>query len=491
MDNNVLNNLVLYRSKWFSDLVDERKISEVLMTKPTQMTSTLSYIFGVYEGVGNVLDLLTSGIGRTTTIESNEYEWDVMIDHDRAIAIRDAKWNNTTIASTDTPGIGNTPVQLWLEEKWFGPGAVLAFDDRNYLVRVSGEPYQDGTEWVYTVYMADGQPESYILPSLLSPGKQVSREGSAYEEYSEEADIVNYMTPFKLRNRLNILRLSYDITGSAYSTVMVIEMKVPGTNKSTKYWADYQEWVALKQWYKTIDRWLVYSKHNGLSDGTTLLKGTNGRPVYTGAGLLQQIAPSNTRYYTTLTLSLLEDFMSDLSYNILDKGNRKFVGLTGEMGLREFDRIIRDKVVGLSVSIVDSKFVSGSGQDLILGGQFTTYRWLNGMEFTVKHFPLFDDVILNRKLHPVTGKPLESYRFLILDIGMRGGEPNLVKVVRKDREMVMINTSGLVAPGTGHGKSISTLRSNAKDGYSVHFLSECGVMLKDPTTSGQLICDAD
>jgi hypothetical protein len=490
MDNNVLNSLVLYRSKWFSDLVEERKISEVLMTKPTQMTSTLSYIFGMYEGAGNVLDLLTSGIGRTVTIESNDYEWDVMIDHDRAITIRDAKVQGSAIASTDTPGINGQPIQLWLEDKWFGPGAIIAFDDRNYIARVEGEPYQDGTEWVYTVVVADGQPDSYILPALLAAGKQVSREGSAYEEGSEQADIVNYMTPFKLRNRLNILRLSYDITGSAYSTVMVIEMKVPGTNKSTKYWADYQEWVALKQWYKTIDRWLVYSKHNGQSDGTTMLKGGNGRPVYTGAGLLQQIAPSNTRYFTTLTLGILEDFMSDLSYNILDKGNRKFVALTGEMGLREFDRVIRDKV-GTLLTGVESKFISGSGQELVLGGQFTTYRWLNGMEMTVKHLPLFDDVVLNRKLHPISGKPLESYRYMILDIGMRGGEPNLVKVVRKDREMVMAHTAGLVAPGVGHAKSIGTLRSNAKDMYSVHFLSECGIMLKDPTTSGQLICDAE
>lgn len=490
MDNNVLNNLVLYRSKWFSDLVEERKISELLMTKPTQMTSTLSYIFGMYEGAGNVLDLLTSGIGRTVTIESNDYEWDVMIDFDRAITIRDAKWQGNTIASTDTPGINNTPIQLWLEDKWFGPGAILAFDDRNYTVRVHGEPYQDGDEWVYTVFVADGQPESYILPTLLEAGKQVSREGSAYEEYSEEADIVNYMSPFKLRNRLNILRLSYDITGSAYSTVMVIEMKAPGTNKSTRLWADYQEWVALKQWYKTIDRWLVYSKHNGLSDGSTMLKGTNGRPVYTGAGLIQQIAPSNKRYFTTLTLGILEDFMSDLSYNILDKGNRKFLALTGEMGLREFDRVIRDKV-GTLLTGVESKFISGTGQELVLGGQFTTYRWMNGMEMTVRHFPLFDDLVLNRILHPISGKPLSSYDYMFIDIGMRGGEPNLVKVVRKDREMVMGSVRGLVGPGVGHGKSIGTMMANAKDGYSVHFLSECGVMLKDPTTSGMLICDAE
>jgi hypothetical protein len=489
MDNNVLNSLVLYKSKYFNDLIDENKISNALTTQRADLSTTLSYIFGVYEGAGNVIDLLTNGLGRTVTIDSNEYTWDVMIDHERAVTIRDARWNATTIAATDTPGIGQTPVQVWVDERLFGPGAIVAFDDRTYRARVEGAGYQDGNEWVYTLVVADGQPDSFISPTVLAKGCQLSREGSAYEENSEEADIVNYMTPFKMKNRLNISRLSYDITGSAYSTVMVIEMKVPGENKSTKYWADYQEWVAMRQWFKTLDRWGYYSRHNGSPDGTTLLKGTNGRPVFTGAGVEQQVSPANIRSFTTLTLDVLQSFMSDLSFNILDKSQRKFVALAGEMFLSEFDRVVREKALGMTT--IDTVFISGSGQELTLGGQFTTYKWLNGMELTVKHFPLFDDVILNRKLHPVSGRPLESYKALFLDLGMRDGEPNLQKVVRRDREMVMWHTGGSVAPHSGHAKSIDTLRSNAKDGYAVHFLSEYGYMMKDPTTSGILFCDAE
>lgn len=116
---------------------------------------------------------------------------------------------------------------------------------------------------------------------MLTPGKQVSRGGSAYEEYSEEADIVNYQTPFKLRNHLTTMRLSYDITGSAAATVMVIAMRDPKTKKTSYLWSDYQEWVALRQWYATIDRQLVYDKYNANADGTTDLIGTNGRPKLT------------------------------------------------------------------------------------------------------------------------------------------------------------------------------------------------------------------
>ena len=211
--------------------------------------------------------------------------------------------------------------------------------------------------------------------------------------------------------------------------------------------------------------------------------------VYIGAGLLQQIAPANRRYYTELTADLLEDFLFDLSYNMLGASERKFVAFTGEMGMREFDKVLKEKVAAFTV--VDSKFITGAGQQLVLGGQFVTYKMTNGIELTVKHMPIYDDTTHNRKLHPISGKPLESYRFTFLDFGMRDGESNIVKVVRKDREFVIWHTGGSVTPGAGYGKSVNTLRSNAKDGYSVHFLGEQGIMVRDPRACGELIMDVE
>ena len=492
MDNNLLNSLQLYRTKYFSDLVDENMLANALLTKPHVVSTVLSYIFGRFDQ-GNIVDFITNGLGNTLVVENRQYEWNVMIEHDRAIRIVSAEIDGAAVTtdstSTDVPGINNQPITLVLEEKWFGPGAILEFDDKDFQVRVVGEPYQDGDNWVYTVVTADGQPGTYIDPTLLAAGCQVSRTGSAYEEYSDEADIVNYQTPFKLRNHLTTMRMTYDITGDAYSSVMVIAIRDPKTKKSTLYWSAYQEWVAMRQWYERLDRMTMYSKFNANSSGEVSLQGTNGRPVYIGAGLLEQISPANRKPYTTLTLDVLDTFLSDLSYNILGQGERKFIALTGEMGMREFDRVLRQKASGYN--LVDTKFISGSGQNLTLGGQFTTYLGLNGIQLTLKHFPIYDNPVFNRKLHPISGKPLESYRMTFIDFGNRDGVGNLRKVVRKDRELVMWHVAGAVAPGTGHAKSISTLRANAKDGYQVNFLSEQGVMLADPTTSGELYCDAE
>jgi len=492
MENGILNKLQLYKGKWFSDLVDEAMLSNALVIKPYEVSQVVSYIFGMKDdGYSSSLDFITGGLGNKMVIDQREYEWTVFIESERAVTIRRAEWNGAQItgnpALNETPGINNTPIKLWLEDKWFGPGAILEFDNKNFQARVSGTPYQDGNEWVYTVFVGNGQADQYIPAEYLVEGRQVSRAGSAYEEYSEEADILNYNTGFKMRNQLTTMRLSYDITGTAYSTVMAIALRDPSSGKTSYLWADYQEWKAMREWMKRVEYQMVYDQFSATPVGTTEILGTNGRPVYRGAGLLEQIAPSNRRYYTELTADIIEDFLSDLSYNTLGTNERKFVAITGEMGLREFDRVLKEKAGNLLV--VDTKFITGSGQELVLGGQFVTYKMTNGIELTVKHFPPYDNPVHNRLLHPITLKPIESYRFTILDIGRRDGEANIVKVVRKDREFIQWYTGGAVSPA-GYAKSINTLRSNAKDGYTVHFLGECGVMVRDPRACGELIMDA-
>lgn len=489
MDNNILNNLVLYKGKRFSDLIDTNKISAASQQNPYQVATVLSYVFGTKDnGYNTSLDMLTGGLGNVMTIDQPNWEWNVMIDTDRAITIRDAKWNGAAIEDNTTAGLGNTPIYLWLEENWFGPTAILELDNKDYQLRVAGAPYQDGNLWVYTCFIADGNPASYIPAKYLKAGSQVSRLASAVEEYSEEGDILNYSTHFKMRNYLTTIRINYDITGSAYSTVMAIALQDPKTGKKSYLWADYQEWLALREWYKRCERMLVYMKSNVNKDGSCNLKGANGRSVFIGAGLLEQIAPSNKRMYTRLTAELLEDFLFDLSYNVLGTNERKFVALTGEMGMREFDRILKEKVA--TMNLMDTVFVTGSGDNLKFGGQFKTYQMTNGIELTLKYFPLYDDTTYNRQLHPVTLKPLESYRMTFLDLGRRDGEANIVKVVRKDREFVTWYTGGAVAP-SGYANSKNTLRSNGKDGYTVFFLGEMGIMLRDPRACGELIMECE
>ena len=278
MDNGILNNLTLYRGKWFSDLIDTNKISMASQQRPYEVSTILSYVFGTKDaGYSTSLDMLTGGLGNVMTIDQPSFEWKVMIDQDRAVTIRDAKWNGAAISDESTPGIGLTPITLWLEDAWFGPGATIELDDKTQL-RIQDAPYQDGSLHVYTAFLSNGNPSSYVDPEMLKAGHQVSRLASAYEEYSEEADILNYNTHFAMRNYLTTMRLSYDITGSAYSTVMAVALKDPKSGKTSYLWSTYQEWVAMREWYKRMERGLVYNVNNVNKDGSCNVKGKNGRP---------------------------------------------------------------------------------------------------------------------------------------------------------------------------------------------------------------------
>lgn len=489
MNNTLLNGLQLYRGKRFSDLVDENMISNALLTKPHQVAGILSLVFGTKDdGVSTTLDLITGGLGKTMIIDNREYEWYVQIDQDHAVNIRFARFNGQPVDRNTMAGLNNAPIYIGLEECYFGPGAILSFDNYRFQVRVSGTPYQDGSAWVYECYVVDAGAGAYIPGEYLLPGRQVSRIGSAYEEYSDEADILNYQTPFKMRNSLMNMRLSYNITGDAYSTVLAIALTDPETGKKSYLWSDYQYWLALREWKKREESQLLFAKSNKNADGTYSTKGSNGRPVAISAGLFEQISPANTRYYTTLTTELLEDYLFDLCYNMIGTNERKFIALTGEMGFREFDHILKEKVANMQ--LIDTKFVTGNGNELTLGGQFTTYRMTNGIELTLKRCALFDNMEMFRQLHPLTGKPLMSYTFLFLDLGMRDGMANIVKVCRRGRELVQWCTGGSVIP-SGYANSVNTLRSNSRDGYQVHFLGEEGIMVRNPLACGVLYCDAD
>lgn len=128
--NTLLNNLQLYRGRRFSDLVDENMLSNALLTKPHEVAGLLSLVFGTKDdGVSTAIDLITGGLGKTMIIDNREYEWSVMIDEERAINIRWAKYNGNELKVADvdtaTPGINGTPIYLGLEDRYFGPKLVL------------------------------------------------------------------------------------------------------------------------------------------------------------------------------------------------------------------------------------------------------------------------------------------------------------------------------------------------------------------------------
>ena len=489
MNVNLFSNLEIYRTTPFSGLTDENNLRKAMLTAPAQMTAMVSFLMGTKDN-GSFLDLISGGIGHVKEIESNEYRWKVMIDGDRAINIVRAAGVNQagvfadTCTAADYYGYNGSPITIWTTEDYFGSGSIIELDDRNYLLRVNGEPYQDGALWAYTCDNASGAGVINIPGKYLTSDNKISRLGSAYEEYSDESDILNYNSFLELRNHLTTSRIQFDITGDAYASVLVIAMKDPESGKTSYLWEQWQRWKAIKEWHKREEAMGLYSKYSVNAQGTTQLKGKNGRPIYMGAGILEQIFSSNRRPYTVLDQETLESFLSDISYNLLGVKNRHYLCFTGEEGMKMLDTLMRKEAAAFNLT--DTKFVTGSGQELVLGGQFKTWNMRNDISFTVTRMPSFDDREHNRLLHPVTGKPIESYRMVFIPTNTPDGDPNIMKVVRKGRELVQWSTGGSLDLDGGFGKSFGDRRSNAKDGASGFLLGESGYMVQFPSACGDL-----
>jgi len=473
--------LQIYSTRNFTGLTTTNNLSNAYLTKPEEIGSVMAYAAGVQDN--NVLSLLTGGIGNTRVVNNREYTWDLTSQTERVITVSE----DSPQAAGGTPGYAGSTIQIYMEEKWFEATDNLVTDSQ-VQVHVVAEPYQDGASYVYEVQLTDPDPTSFLDPADILAGARFSKDYSTVGEYSERGGGVQYSTPFKLTNQLTTLRKTYNCSRNAAKAVMVIEMKLEN-GKSTKLWTKLQEWTAMTEWYREIDRSMIYSVYNKDSKGQVKLQAANGMPIYHGAGLRQQISPSNIRFYTKLTYDILDGFLLDLSYNA-DKwgGDQHFVALTGKMGMREFDRAIQEKARGNNITVTDNgTFITGKGDSLTFTGYFKTVEFLNGISLTVKEFHPYDDLIRNRILHPKTKKPVESYRFTILNFGRKDGKSNIRKVAMADSEMAMWTVAGSTDPMGGVAKSISTQRASGTDGYEVNYLSECGIQIQDPTSSGELI----
>jgi hypothetical protein len=461
-----------------SGMTESDHLSQAYLTEPERMDSVLAYAFGTQNET--VLSMLTGGIGNTRFITNREYTWDLHGQTERAVVITGA------VNPGSNPGLSGAPFRWKMEEGIFQVSDNLVSDDGTML-RVSNR-VSNGIDYIYTAVLTDPDPKKFIDPVQISSMARMSKDFSTVEEFSDKGGGTDYVAPMTLKNQLTTLRKHYSVSRSAATDVMIIEL-FSEDGQSTKMWTKLAEWTALAQWYKEIDRSFIYTIYNKDPQGIVRLQGKNQRPVYHGAGVRQQISPANRLYYTKLTYDVIDEFLLDLSYNASRwGGDYNFVGLTGKMGIREFNRAVLERQKELGITVTNAgTFITGTGDSLTLTGHFKSVEFLNGVSLTVKEFSPYDDKVRNRTLHPTTKKPIESYRFTILNFGTVKGKANIRKVAKKNSENSMWYVAGSTTPFGEVASSLSVMRSNGLDGYEVHMLSECGIQLQDPTSCGEMI----
>jgi hypothetical protein len=483
-----LNDLEISVGNWHTGLTEASHLSTFFLTEPAMASQVITRVYNKMNGYKNALSFLTTGTGRTKEVDNIVYRWPLMGDSRKAVAITRSQDDSSLNDGGSTPGLNQTTFRIGLAEKWFTFGDVLVLDDNRYLCRVTEDAYQDGNDWIYTLQLVTKDPTLFVPQAIVRVGHEVSKGFNAVEhDMSSTSGDTTYATPFMMQNYLTTFRKKYAVSGAAQEKVLKISLMNPDSKEVASTWVKYAEWEFWSQWMDELEYAMIYGKLNVDENGVPTSKGASGRALYMGAGLEEQIAPANKRLYTTLSERVIRDFLDDLAYNGTEDGPRNYVALCGRQFMNLFDQAMKLSVSNFT--LVDSKFVTGSGQELALGGQFKTYTGLNGDTITLKECPLYNDTLQHRQRHPQTGKPVESYKATFLNFKMNGnGESNIQKVYHKGREMASTYIEGLASP---FGMKKNGTSSSPVDGYEFHVLSECGIMVQDPTNCGQLILDID
>lgn len=478
-----LNDLQISIGNWHTGLTQATHLRQFFLMEPELASQVITRVYNQNNGYKNALSFLTGGMGKAKEMNDIIYRWPLMGDSRKAIRITRAAFD-----AASSIGIQSTTFKVGVGEKWFAEGDVIIPDNSKYKIRVMQEPFFDGVDQILVLQLVTNDQTLFIPSALLAVDKELSKEYNIVEnDFSRTAGDTHYATPFMLENYMTTLRKKYAITGAAHDKVLTIKLMDPNGKSVAETWVKYAEWEFWSQFQDEIELMLMFGISNVKTNTTTDMKGASGNPVYSGAGLEQQIAPTNKRFYTILTEKIIRDFMDDLSYNGTEDGPREYVALCGRQFMNLFDIAMKDSAS--KFTLVDTKFIQGSGMDLTLQGQFMTYKGLNGDTITLKEYKPYNWTVRNRLLHPQTGKPAESYKATFLNFkAYQKGEPNIQKVYTKGREMITGYIEGMYTP---YGPQKNGSMANPIDGYEFHAMTECGIMLKDPTDAAQLILDVD
>lgn len=465
-----------------SGLVESNKLYNAYMAEPTKMRAVMARAFGQMKGKEDILDMLTNGAMQSEVIETEVYRWPLYTKDTELVEV-----TGDCLEGSSNIGLNNSTFRLPFGERFFELGAVLRADDGTNC-RVQEDPYQDGVNWIYTLQLNNPNPAAFIAAANITYGARFMQVWSGYEEYSDGGVGTAMSTPGMLENQLTIFRSKASITriGAKTKLAMDIATTDPKTNKgkTATVWAEEVIWKTYEQHRRDITYAMIYDNKS------THRLGANGRPVKSGAGFHEQISPANIWEYTgnEMDYDLFVDFVENLEKAAIDNGGTpELVCLTGRDGMAMIDRMLTTKFSGKGLVAMDSHFIKGDGNgNLSLQGYFRGFTTESGITVKFKNFAPYNDAEFHRQKNPITGNPLESSTFTILNFGTSAqGDANIKKIYFKDGEGLMWSSNGSMGPNGVH-TSKSTSAASGIDGYDVFFLDHCGLKVGDPTSCGML-----
>jgi len=481
-------------------MLDENNFYAQRNGDPAELTMKLTWLLGDSTksfplAMATMGDIVSADGGFKTTntkvkeLDDLQFTWPVMSRLNKASVV-------ATTNSTADLGKGLIPFKVVFTDNWI---------KRNYMIEsplgiqayVLGDPVKVSEGYEYTLQL-NAVSDQTVCPTSEVTASALWCDLNTFNAESESRGTeFKRVAPGKYKNQMSIIRMSHQWAGNSANKVMAITINAEG-KEPLKLWMDFEHYQFERAWLEEVEHMFWYSRYNRRSNGEIPLKDImTGKPIPTGAGLLEQI--NNYSTYTRLTYAYLQNVIANALFGQSDTDGMSITLYTGRGGMREFDRAMKEAgitqmVLSGGAGNVADKFIKGANYDLALTGFFDTMYHIDGYVIKVKHNPIFDygRRAVKSPLHPETGFPLESYRMVFIDDGMFDGEPNLQFVAEKGRRFLHGVVQGLT-PIPKQYKIIQGLRSFDEgtlaalssdiDAASYHRLSTGGLNLRRGNTS--------
>ena len=257
---------------------------------------------------------------------------------------------------------------------------------------------------------------------------------------------------------MSLFRLGTDWAGNAAEKVMKIHIQDPDGGPDITSWMDWALWQFEQTYLDMMENFFWYSKFNRRANGTIGLKDQlTGKVIPRGSGILEQI--TNQTSIAKVNWDFLQTILGDAFYQQPDKAGKTITLMGGKGAKRDFHNAAmaaQAQILGANgLGDVASKFVTGSGYNLALGGYFDTFYHIDGCIVKFKEAEIFNSgkMAAVAPRHPETGFSLESHRMVFIDDNEYDGMMNIQHVTQKGRAF----KDGIIQGLTDTPRSIQAL----------------------------------
>lgn len=400
-----------------------------------------------------------------------------------------------------TVGIGNSLFQHSFDRQRFVTGDIIAPEvAKDISVVVQSHAHALGDGWVHDLQLSDKNPYAFFPAELLEPNLKWIKLGAAYSERSSGYGSMDYQgtSMIQFQTELTSWGKTVEVTDKAHNMHLRVSA-VDAQGKPMKQFPDQvismveAEFIAQGKWEKELT--ILY----GRSAGRTVIDETTGLHRRIGPGVYEFMEDGNVIDYPLygFSIDMFEQYLQAVWLDRVPYDQRNVKVYTGLGGIKQFSDAALKKGLTIPAQIPYSEYVEkgpsfGNGNSIAFKNQIVM-KWNLAMFGSVElvHLPILDDMYLHGSvLHPETGLPLESYKYLIMDYGL--GESSNIELLKKRDSEVFTYTCGVWSPAgplnTKTGRS-GFVSSHGGRYYQLFAADTFGVRLKDVTLTA-MFCPA-